>query len=124
MNIPDHLRYTSHHVWIELLADGTARAGITDYAQDTLGDIVFVEPPAVGSMVTEAQACGLIESVKTASDLYAPLTGKVVEINSELQAAPERINETPYAAWIFRMQLSLPAEVAQLQSAAEYRQLL
>ena len=124
MRIPDQLRYTPHHLWVESLADGTVHAGITDYAQETLGDIVFIEFPPVGTSLTAGQACGLIESVKTASDLYAPLSGRVVEINAELQSAPERINEAPYAAWIFRMQAEQPQELTQLLGAEEYRQLL
>lgn len=124
MTIPEHLRYTPHHLWVELQPDGTARAGITDHAQETLGDIVFIEIPAVGASVTAGLPCGLIESVKTASDLHAPMSGRVVEINQALQTAPEQINDAPYAAWIFRMQPDHIKEWDQLLDAEGYLQRL
>jgi glycine cleavage system H protein len=124
MNIPDQLRYTSHHLWVEFLSDGSARAGITDHAQETLGDIVFVESPTVGSHIESGKSCGVIESVKTASDLHAPLSGQVLEINSELQRSPEQINEAPYAAWIFRMRPDNNSDQNQLLDASGYRQAL
>jgi len=124
MNIPEHLRYTPEHLWIESQADGTLRAGITDHAQETLGDIVFVEAPAIDSTLEAGHPCGLIESVKTASDLHAPLSGKVIAINASLQTSPEAINEDPYAAWIFSIQPD-PAEApGQLLDAEGYRRLL
>jgi glycine cleavage system H protein len=124
MNIPDQLRYTPHHLWVELQPDGTVRAGITDHAQETLGDIVFIDIPAIGASITAGQPCGLIESVKTASDLRAPLTGKLVETNDELRSSPERINQTPYSAWLFRMQPDHASEWEQLLDAEGYRRLL
>lgn len=124
MNLPAQLRYTSHHLWVESLADGTVRAGITDHAQETLGDIVFVDTPSVGSRIEQGQPCGVIESVKTASDLHAPLSGTVLDINPDLQLSPERINEAPYATWIFRMAPTNPEEAAQLLDAANYESLL
>ncbi len=124
MNIPSQLRYTPHHLWIESQPDGTVRAGITDHAQETLGDIVFVDAPAIGTMLQAGQPCGIIESVKTASDLHAPLSGTVVEINTGLQTSPEQINETPYSAWIFRMQPADAAGWDQLLDADGYRSLL
>lgn len=123
MNIPGNLRYTPHHLWVELQPDGTIRAGITDHAQETLGDIVFVDIPAVGSSVTDGQPCGLIESVKTASDLHAPLTGTVVAINTELRSSPEQLNAMPYAAWIFKIRPAAAAEWDQLLDAEGYRRL-
>ncbi len=124
MTIPTELRYTPHHLWAELLPDGTARAGITDHAQETLGDIVFIDLPMVGTGVSAGQSCGLVESVKTASDLFAPIAGTVVEINTELQSAPELVNEAPYAAWMFRIQPATSAEWEQLLDAEHYRSLL
>lgn len=124
MNIPDHLRYTPHHLWVELQPDGTARAGITDHAQETLGDIVFVDSPANGASIEMGMPCGVIESVKTASDLHAPLSGSVIDVNDALQAAPERINEAPYATWIFSIRPSDPAQFEQLLDADGYRRLL
>ena len=124
MNIPIQLRYTPHHLWVESQPDGTLRAGITDHAQETLGDIVFVDAPAVGSAIQSGQPCGLIESVKTGSDLHAPISGKVVEINLALQASPEQINEAPYAAWIFRVQPEHDSASDHLLDAEGYRRLL
>ena len=124
MNVPEHLRYTPHHLWVELQPDGTARAGITDHAQETLGDIVFVEIPGVGTSVTAGQPCGLIESVKTASDLHAPMSGRIVEINQALQTSPEQINDAPYTAWIFRIQPDSANEWDRLLNAEGYRQQL
>ena len=124
MNIPSQLRYTPYHLWVESQPDGTVRAGITDHAQETLGDIVFIDLPTVGSTISGGQACGLIESVKTASDLHAPLAGVVLEINTELQTAPEHVNEAPYAAWMFRMQPDAAAAFDQLLDAEQYRHLL
>ncbi len=124
MNIPEHLRYTPHHLWVELQPDGVARVGITDHAQETLGDIVFVDSPEIGTTVDMGTPCGVIESVKTATDLYAPLSGSVVEVNEALQTAPENINEAPNAAWIFSIRPGDPTQVEQLLDAQGYRQLL
>lgn len=121
MNIPEHLRYTPHHLWVEFQPDGTVRTGITDHAQETLGDIVFVDLPAVGTAVTGGQACGVIESVKTASDLHAPLSGEIVEINPTVQTAPEQINETPYGTWLFSLRPHDASAGEQLLDAAGYR---
>lgn len=124
MNIPSQLCYTPHHLWTEAQPDGTVCAGITDHAQDTLGDIVFVDAPAIGSAIQAGQPCGLIESVKTGSDLHAPLSGRIVEINQALQTTPEQINDTPYTAWIFRIQPDQDAAWDQPLDAAGYRRLL
>lgn len=122
MKIQAHLQYTSEHLWVEAAEDGSWRAGITDYAQDLLGDIVYVEPPAVGSHITAGTPCGLVESVKTGSDLHAPLSGRVLAINEALQGTPELINDHPYTAWIFTIQAD--ASPAKLLTAAEYQKLL
>lgn len=124
MKIPEDLSYTTEHLWVRTAEDGGWLAGITDYAQDLLGDIVYVETPAVGATLEAGKPCGLIESVKTGSDLHAPLDGIVIAINETLQGAPEQINNTPYAAWIFKLQPSNPADITNLLSAAAYRKLL
>jgi glycine cleavage system H protein len=124
MKIPEDLSYSSEHLWVRPAEDGSWFAGITDYAQDLLGDIVYVEAPAVGKALRVGVPCGLIESVKTSSDLHAPLDGIVEAINAALQNAPEQINDTPYVAWIFRFRPSKQTDSAQLLDAAAYRKLL
>ncbi|SNR78496.1 glycine cleavage system H protein [Methylobacillus rhizosphaerae] len=122
MNIPDNLQYTAEHVWIRPAENGNWLVGITDYAQDLLGDIVYVETPAPGTSIEAGQPCGLIESVKTGSDLHAPLSGTVTAINDALQSTPELINDKPYDAWIFSFKPA--SESANLLTAAEYTGLL
>lgn len=125
MQTPQNLLYSAQHLWAKPLADGTWEAGITDYAQDLLGDIVFVDAPAVGSALHAGQPCGLVESVKTGSDLHALADGEVTAINQDVINAPEQINDNPYKAWIFRFKTSeadlntklLPAETYQALTA-------
>lgn len=124
MNIPDHLKYSDQHLWASQESADSVMCGITDHAQDTLGDIVFIEPPAVGTSWTMGQPCGIVESVKTASDLHAPISGTVTEINQDLLSDPEQANDTPYTAWIFKLKPAQPAELGQLLDAAAYRKLL
>lgn len=124
MNIPDHLLYTPHHLWLENQSDGSMLAGITDHAQDTLGDIVYVTAPSIGSSISAGDPCGIVESVKTASDLHAPVSGRVEEINPQLQDSPETINEAPYSTWIFRVRPTSSYNSAELLDANAYRQLL
>ncbi|HEX5539465.1 MAG TPA: glycine cleavage system protein GcvH [Methylophilaceae bacterium] len=124
MNIPEQLLYTTEHLWLRAADDGSWLTGITDYAQDLLGDIVYVEAPAVGTAIKSGMACGLVESVKTGSDLHAPIDGVVEAINDALAGAPEKINDAPYDSWIFRLR---PSDLAQLQgllNAAKYREFL
>lgn len=121
---PEHLHYTLHHQWIEFLSDGSVQVGITNYAQKTLGDIMFVECPLVENHVITNQPCGIIESAKAASDLLAPLSGKITEINSELQLSPERINDAPYETWIFRMHPENTDEQNTLLDAMEYQEII
>jgi len=102
MHIPESLRYSAEHLWTKAATDGLWEAGITDYAQDLLGDIVFIEAPAITTKLSAGKPCGLIESVKTGSDLHAPIDGEVVEINQALIDSPELINDKPYQAWIFK----------------------
>lgn len=124
MNIPENLSYTAEHLWVRTAEDGDWLAGITDYAQDLLGDIVFVEAPAIGTSLEAGKPCGLVESVKTGSDLHAPLDGVVNAVNEALLGTPEKINDAPYEAWIFKLQPSNPADITNLLSATAYRKLL
>jgi glycine cleavage system H protein len=124
MNVPEDLRYTSDHEWVKL-EGSRARVGITDYAQDALGDVVFVQPPEPGTTVTAADPISEVESTKSVSDIYASVSGTIVEINSELADSPQRLNEDPYGeGWIFVIELSDPASVDQLLDAAAYRKLI
>lgn len=124
MAIPTELHYTSEHLWTAPAEDGTWLAGITDYAQDLLGDIVFVEAPAIGTRLEAGKPCGLVESVKTGSDLHAPRAGEVVAINEQLQGNPEQLNDKPYASWIFRYRPSDSADADGLLDARAYEALL
>lgn len=103
MQIPQDILYADTHMWAQQSTDGTWLVGVTDYAQDLLGDVVFIDPPKASQTLTQGQACGLIESVKTGSDLHAPLSGAVIAINEDLLGAPEGINDRPYKSWIFKM---------------------
>ena len=123
MTTPHDLKYTSSHEWVKLEADGTATVGITFHAQEMLGDVVFVENPAVGRKVVKGEECGVIESVKAAADIYAPVSGEIVAANSELADAPERINQDPYAAWMFRVKPSTPGELGELLDATAYQEI-
>lgn len=120
MNTPDDLKYTDTHEWVKAEADGTVLVGITFHAQAQLGDVVFVETPAPGRKVKKDEECGVIESVKAAADIYAPLSGEIVAANAELADAPEHINKDPYAAWMFRLRLDDPGELAGLLDAGAY----
>ena len=118
---PDHLRYTVEHEWVELTAEGTARFGITDYAQEALGDIVFVTLPSVGATVTSGQPCGEVESTKSVSDVYAPVSGEVVGHNEAVETAPETLNSDPYGAgWIAEVSLADPTVLDSLLDADGY----
>ena len=123
MKIDKDLSYSKDHLWVRKVADGQYQAGITDYAQDLLGDIVFVEFPQVGSALQANQPCGLIESVKTGSDLHAPMNGQVTQINTTLQVNPEQINDAPYKTWIFAFESSDEASIQQLLDASAYQAL-
>ena len=120
MKTPRELKYTASHQWVRADADGTVTVGITDFAQDELGDVVFVQHPAAGRQVKRGEACAVVESVKAASDIPAPLTGEIVAVNSALDDAPQKVNEDPYAAWLFRLKPADPAEFAGLLDAAAY----
>src|SRR6266404_5519439 len=119
MPFPSDFKYTKEHEWIK--ADGnTATIGITHYAQESLGDIVFVELPKVGGEITAGKTFGSVESVKAVSDLYAPASGTVTEVNGELATAPEKINKDAHIAWIMKIKLKNPGELNSLLSAADY----
>jgi glycine cleavage system H protein len=120
MNTPQELKYTDSHEWIRQESDGTVTVGITDHAQAQLGDVVFVENPQPGRTVKKGEECGVIESVKAAADIYAPLSGEIVAANDELADAPGKINEQPYAAWMFRIKPSDASELAALLDARAY----
>lgn len=123
MSTPAELKYSPEHTWLRQEADGTVTVGITDHAQETLGDLVFVEAPALGRQVRKDEACGVVESVKTASDVHSPASGEVIAVNPELADAPEKINDDAYAAWIYKLKPSDPAEFAALLDAAAYQKL-
>jgi glycine cleavage system H protein len=124
MNVPDDLRYTADHEWVRLDGD-RAYIGITDYAQDALGDIVFVQLPESGATVESGTSFSEVESTKSVSDVYAPLSGTVVEINTDLTDAPQRINEDPYGeGWLCVIQLSDPGAASALLDADAYRKLI
>ena len=121
-NTPSELKYAASHEWARVEEDGTITVGITDHAQVALGDVVFVELPEVGVVLVAGQEAGVVESVKAASDVYAPVSGEVVEINSMLEDAPETINAEPYGAgWFFKIKPSNPAELEALLSAEGYQ---
>jgi len=120
MKAPKDLRYTASHEWIRRESDGTVTIGITDHAQEQLGDIVFVEAPQVGRKVAAEEAVGVVESVKAASDIYAPIAGDIVAVNPDLGSAPEKVNEDAFAAWMFRMKPANPTDVDKLLDAAAY----
>ena len=124
MQTPDSLFYSAEHLWTKATADGFWEAGITDYAQNLLGDIVFIQAPAVGSKLIAHKACGLVESVKTGSDLHALLDGTVTEINQALNNSPELINDKPYQAWIFKYQLAEGQDTSNLLNGAAYQALI
>ena len=124
MQIPDDLRYSSDHEWVRV-EDGRARVGITDYAQDALGDVVFVDLPEVGASVAAGEGISEVESTKYVSDIYAPVAGTVAEVNGDLADNPERLNEDPYGeGWIFVLTVDDPSAVDGLMDAAAYRALV
>ncbi|MDF7681407.1 glycine cleavage system protein GcvH [Enterobacteriaceae bacterium ESL0689] len=124
-NIPAELKYSKEHEWLRKEADGTYTVGITDHAQALLGDMVFVELPAVGTVVAIGDDCAVAESVKAASDIYAPISGEIIAINEALNDAPEQVNDNPYSeGWIFKIKASDEAQVATLLDAHAYASLV
>lgn len=120
-NVPADLRFAESHEWARLEADGTVTVGISDHAQEALGDVVFVELAEVGKVFAQGDAAGVVESVKAASDIYAPVGGEVIAVNEDLADSPEQLNEDPYGAWIFKLKPSNPAELDKLLGAAGYK---
>lgn len=124
-NIPAELRYAKSHEWVRLEGDGTVTIGITDYAQNSLGDITYVQVPKVGTVLEAGGTFGVVESVKAASDLYAPVAGTVVAVNGALESAPETVNRAPYSdGWMLRLKPADAAATAGLLDAAAYTQLV
>ena len=120
-NIPAELRFAESHEWARLEADGTVTVGISDHAQEALGDVVFVELTEVGKVFAAGDQSGVVESVKAASDIYAPVSGEVIAINEALTDSPEELNNDPYGAWIFKLKPSDKAELDKLLDAAAYK---
>jgi len=124
-NIPSHLQYTESHEWVSTEDNGNTRIGITDHAQDELGDLVFVELPVVGDEISQGDPCAVVESVKAASDIYAPVSGRVVAINEDLDADPALINADPYGdGWLFELELMDAEELDGLKDAQAYEESL
>lgn len=120
-NVPENLRYTVEHEWISIEGD-VATIGITDFAQSSLGDIVFVELPETGRELSKDDTFGVVESIKSVSDLYSPITGKVLEINNELEGSPESCNSNPYDSWMIKISVSNAAELEELLTSQSYTQ--
>jgi len=120
MNIPADLRYTASHEWVRSEADGTVTIGITDHAQAALGDLVYLELPEAGRKVAAAEACAVVESVKAASDIYAPVAGEITDVNKPVTEAPEQVNKDAYGAWLFKLRPVEPSAVANLLDARAY----
>jgi glycine cleavage system H protein len=123
-DLPENLRYAETHEWAQLEDDNIVLVGITDFAQQQLGDLVYIELPELGREVKAGEQCAVVESVKTASDLYSPVTGEVVAINEAAADAPEQVNDEPYQTWLFSIKADDPTELDQLLDADAYSQLI
>ena len=120
-NIPSDLKYAKSHEWLQIATDGTALVGITDYAQNSLGDITFVQLPKVGALLKAGETFGVVESVKAASDVYSPILGTVLEVNKALDSNPEKLNQSPYAdGWMLKLKIANPSDLADLLSPEDY----
>ncbi|MBI1285548.1 MAG: glycine cleavage system protein GcvH, partial [Thiobacillus sp.] len=117
-------KYTPSHEWVRVEADGTLTVGITHHAQDLLGDMVFIETPAAGRTLAKGEECAVVESVKAASDVYAPVAGDVIASNSDVESSPDAVNKDAYAAWMFKIKPANPGDVAALLDAAAYQKLV
>jgi glycine cleavage system H protein len=120
MNVPAQLKYTASHEWIRTESDGSLTIGITDHAQEALGDLVFIELPAVGRKVKAGEACAVVESVKAASDIYAPVSGEIAATNEQVVTSPETVNADAYGHWLYKLKPENAADVASLLDAAAY----
>lgn len=123
-NIPDDLKYLSSHEWVKAEEGDVVSVGISDFAQEQLGDIVFIELPNLGRVVNAGESCAVVESVKAASDIYSPVSGEIVEVNAALSDSPEWVNEDSYVNWLFRVKLSDPQELDTLLTADQYSALI
>ncbi len=123
-NLPENLKYTKTHEWAKLESDNRVRVGITEFAQAELGDLVFIELPKIGRIVKAGEQCAVVESVKTASDLFSPVSGEVVSVNEDLSDTPEQVNDDAYDAWLFCVKADNPAELDVLLDASAYDQLI
>jgi len=121
MTLPANLRYTDSHEWVRTEADGSVFVGITDFAQEALGDLVYIDLPAIDKSFAAGQVIAVVESVKAASDIYAPVAGSVMEVNTALKDAPENLNRDAFGAWLFRLQPQNPGDEKQLLDAAAYQ---
>ena len=124
MSIPTHLKYTKSHEWVKPEEDGTVTIGITHHAQELLGDMVFVELPQTGRKLEKKEECAVVESVKAAADVYAPIGGEAIAANADLESEPEKINQDAYSAWLFKLKPDNASDLDDLLSAAEYEKLL
>lgn len=122
--IPTQLRYTKSHEWVQLEADGSVTVGITDHAQELLGDLVYIELPEVGRRIKAEESAAVVESVKAAQDIYSPLAGSISAVNRDLANTPQLVNEDPYSAWFFRLTPDDPAELQSLLDASGYAKLI
>ena len=124
MSTPNDLKYTKSHEWVRLESDGTVTVGITQHAQELLGDMVFVETPDVGRKLAQREECAVVESVKAAADVYSPISGEVTAVNPDLAVAPEKINQDAYEAWLFKLKPANATDLNQLMDAAAYQKML
>lgn len=123
-HLPTDLKYASTHEWARLEDDNLIRVGITDFAQQQLGDLVFITLPEIGRQLSAGEQCAVIESVKTASDLHSPVTGEIVDVNSDITDELEQVNDEPYNAWLFCIKAADPAELDKLMTAEDYQRLV
>jgi glycine cleavage system H protein len=119
--MPDKLKYAPSHEWSKLEDDNIVRVGITDFAQQQLGDLVYIELPAIGKQLAAREQCAVVESVKTASDLFSPVSGVVTAINEELEDSPEQVNDEPYETWLFCIKTETPEQLNSLMDASAYQ---
>lgn len=124
MDAPKHLKYATTHEWAALQDDGSVQVGISDFAQEQLGDLVYLQLPEVGAKLVAGEACAVVESVKTASDLHSPITGEVTAVNQSLADAPEQVNDNPFTTWLFCIKPHKPQQLDDLLSAAQYQSTL
>lgn len=124
-NVPSELRYTKEHEWVKTTSGSNLQVGITDYAQSALGDIVYIQLPKIGDLIAQGKVCGEVESTKSVSEIYAPVSGKIVAVNNSLDSNPEALNSDPYGSgWIFEVEVSSEAEIASLLSDSQYQSLI